>query len=82
MAALLLCSDTAEGKEERSLVSLLIRAPISWLHLNLLLLLLLSHFIHVPTLCDPTDSSPPGSAVPSILQARILEWVAISFSII
>ena len=34
-----------------------------------------------PTLCDPTDSSPPGSAVPGILQARTLEWVAISFSI-
>ena len=33
-----------------------------------------------PTLCDPTDSSPPGSAVPEILQARTLEWVAISFS--
>ena len=34
-----------------------------------------------PTLCDPIDSSPPGSSVPGILQARILEWVAISFSI-
>ena len=33
-----------------------------------------------PTLCDPTDGSPPGSSVPGILQARILEWVAISFS--
>ena len=33
-----------------------------------------------PTLCDPVDSSPPGSAVPGILQARTLEWVAISFS--
>ena len=33
-----------------------------------------------PTLCDPIDSSPPGSAVPGILQARTLEWVAISFS--
>ena len=32
------------------------------------------------TLCDPIDSSPPGSPVPVILQARILEWVAISFS--
>ena len=32
------------------------------------------------TLCDPTDGSPPGSAVPGILQARTLEWVAISFS--
>ena len=33
-----------------------------------------------PTLCDPIDSSPPGSADPGILQARTLEWVAISFS--
>ena len=33
-----------------------------------------------PTLCDPIDSSPPGSSVPGILQARIQEWVAISFS--
>ena len=32
------------------------------------------------TLCDPTDSSPPGSPVPGILQAGTLEWVAISFS--
>ena len=32
-----------------------------------------------PTLCDPTDSNPPGSSVPGILQARTLEWVAISF---
>ena len=33
-----------------------------------------------PTLCDPIDSSPLGSSVPGILQARILEWVAVSFS--
>ena len=33
-----------------------------------------------PTLCNPIDGSPPGSAVPGILQARILEWVSISFS--
>ena len=33
-----------------------------------------------PTLCDPINSSPPGSPVPGILQARTLEWVAISFS--
>ena len=32
------------------------------------------------TLCDPIDGSPPGSAVPGILQASTLEWVAISFS--
>ena len=31
-----------------------------------------------PTLCDPLDGSPPGSPIPGILQARILEWVAIS----
>ena len=33
-----------------------------------------------PTLCDPIDGSPPGSLDPGILQARTLEWVAISFS--
>ena len=59
---------------------------------NLLLLLLLSCFscvglfvtpwiaAHQASLCDPIDSSPPGSPVPGILQARILECVAISFS--
>ena len=35
-----------------------------------------------PTLCNPIDGSPAGSSVPGILQARILEWVAISFSIL
>ena len=47
--------------------------------LLLLLLLLLSHFSRV-RLCSPMESSPPGSPVPGILQARTLEWVAISFS--
>ena len=32
------------------------------------------------TLCNPIDGSPPGSSIPGILQARTLEWVAISFS--
>ena len=41
--------------------------------------LLLSHFSRA-RLCDPIDGSPPGSPVPGILQARTLEWVAISFS--
>ena len=45
----------------------------------LLLLLLLSHFSRV-RLCDPIDGIPPGSPIPGILQARTLEWVAISFS--
>ena len=44
-----------------------------------LLLLLLSRFSRV-RLCDPIDGSPPGSPDPGILQARTLEWVAISFS--
>jgi len=35
-----------------------------------------------PILCNPIDGSPPGSAVPGILQARTLEWVAIAFSIV
>ena len=35
-----------------------------------------------PTLCDPIDGSPPGSAIPGILQARTLEWVAIAFCIV
>ena len=48
-----------------------------------------THFVYLaaakslqscPTLCDPIDGSPPGSPVPGILQARTLEWVAISFS--
>ena len=34
-----------------------------------------------PTLCDPIDGHPPGSPVPGILQARTLEWAAISFSV-
>ena len=36
--------------------------------------------LQCPTLCDPRDGSPPGSAIPGMLQARTLEWVAISFS--
>ena len=51
----------------------------NWEECLLLLLLLLSRFSRV-TLCDPIDGSPPGSTIPGILQARTLEWVAISFS--
>ena len=49
-------------------------------HYKILLLLLVTQ--SCLTLCDPTDRSPPGSSVHGILQARILEWAAISFSII
>ena len=48
-------------------------------NINLLLLLLLRCFSRV-RLCDPIDGSPPRSPIPGILQARILEWVAISLS--
>ena len=44
------------------------------------ILLLLSRFSRGLTLCDPIDGSPPGSPIPGILQARTLEWVAITFS--
>ena len=50
-----------------------------WLTSFLCRLLLPSHFSRV-WLCDPTDSSPPGSPIPGIRWARTLEWVAISFS--
>ena len=36
--------------------------------------------LQCPTLCDPIDGSPPGSSVPGIFQARVLEWGAIAFS--
>ena len=47
---------------------------------EILLLFTAKSFQSCPTLCDPVDDSPPGSPVPGILQARTLEWVAISFS--
>ena len=58
-----------------------------WL-VNILLRIFKSIFIKAaakllqlcPTLCDPIDGSPPGSFIPGILQARTLEWVAMSFS--
>jgi len=40
----------------------------------------LTKVVWYPTLCDPMDKSPPGSSVLGILQARILEWVAMPFS--
>ena len=54
-----------------------------WLHATLFTLTMLCYAKSLqlcPTLCDPIDSSPPGSPIPGILQARTLEWVAISFS--
>ena len=53
---------------------------MKWLEIEYALLLLLLLLQSCPTLCDSIHSSPPGSSVPGILQARTLEWVAISFS--
>ena len=58
-----------------SLIAQLVKNPPAMQEL----LLLLSHFSRVQ-LCNPIDGSPPGSPIPGILQARTLEWVAISFS--
>ena len=52
----------------------------TWIDQLLLRQLTATSLQSCPTLCDPTDSSPAGSPVPGILQARTLEWVAISFS--
>ena len=52
-----------------------------YLYFEWLLLLLLSCSSRVLTLCDPIDSSPSGSPVPGIFQARVVEWVAIDFSV-
>ena len=55
--------------------------PLSvWIFLNLATAAAAKSLQSCPTLCDPRDDSPPGSPVPGILQARTLEWVAISFS--
>ena len=59
--------------------SIVMKVNNSYVISRLLPLQLLSRFSHV-RLCDPIDGSPPGSPVPGILQARTLEWVAISFS--
>ena len=69
----------------RSLMTILITEPLPLSFQKLLSLLSAAaaaakSLQSCPTLCDPVDSSPPGSPVPGILQARRLEWVAISFS--
>ena len=60
-----------------------VKENVGWIEraaLIYVLLLLLKSLQSCPTLCDPIDGSPPGSPIPGILQARTLEWVAISFS--
>ena len=70
-------------------MSVLFKAPMSWIYLLLIIETDFNWYTAAattkslqscPTLCDTIDGSPPGSSIPGILQARILEWVAISFS--
>ena len=63
-----------------SLVSLDLRYTMSFSNTTYLVAAAAKSLQSCPTLCDPIDGSPPGSPVPGILQARTLEWVAISFS--
>ena len=71
-------------KNKKPVISLILPSTVKQLnHQYTNMLLLLSHFSRVwlcVTPCDPIDGSPPGSRFPGILQARTLEWVAISFS--
>ena len=64
----------------QDLLALITAVSLSGLAQSQLLLLLPSHFSRVRLLCDPMDCSPPGSPVPGILQAKVLEWGAIAFS--
>ena len=57
-----------------------IKSPASSLHLHIAAAAAAKSLQSCPPLCDPIHGSPSGSAVPGILQARTLEWVAISFS--
>ena len=54
--------------------------PCCWISLDLVAAATAKSLQSCPTLCDSIDGSPPGSSVPRILQARTLEWAAISFS--
>ena len=54
--------------------------PMLWIHSAAAATAAAKSLQSCPNLCEPIDGSPPGSPVPGILQARTLEWVAISFS--
>ena len=72
-------TETHEGTQKHAHPSIIY--VVSSCNMNLHILSTAAKSLQLcPTLCDPIDGSPPGSAVPGILQARTLEWVVISFS--
>ena len=74
--------DYWEGREDQ-LLALLFASFQFQIFLNPVLNIAAAKSLQLcPTLCDPIEGSPPGSPIPGILQARTLEWVAISFSTI
>ena len=75
-----LLENNAEGQKDRDKMTFLL-SVINKVGLRVLAAAAAAKSLQsCPTLCDPIDGSPPVSPVPGILQARILEWVAISFS--
>ena len=63
-----------------SIITILTCIPFIGYHLRAAAAAAAKSLQSCPTLCDPIDGSPPGSTIPGILQARTLEWAAISFS--
>ena len=67
-----------DGQEEREEKKKVTTLPMHFLCVKLKVKVLAAQ--PCPTLCDPIDCSPPGSSIHGILQARILEWVVVTFS--
>ena len=75
-----LCKTLAKNSQCTPINSTLNRHRCIWFYWSLYCLYYAKSLQSCQTLCDPIDGSPPGSLVPGILQARTLEWAAISFS--
>ena len=71
----------AKSQTRRKSIMVMIKLVLAWVTYSRLHTAAAAKSLQsCPTLCDPVDGSPPGFPVPRILQARTLEWVAISFS--
>ena len=73
-------SPTLKPKPEKDMTETKNYRPVPLMNIDAIIFAAAKLLRSCPTLCDPIDGSPPGSPVPGILQARTLEWVAISFS--